>query len=169
MNKLQSHLDRLRPEHNWLDYSICADIEWLCRDNQFEISDIIDIFCFLNLRPYVGPFLPLKGEKRRICYLINRLSEYVTVVNKLASLQLVEPETLVKLSELQQNRLVAEYWEKKITEECGIDYSSEYIRHCTECGQRICGGRIQSKVNEKFTNDLNVILKKYEKTNVNNR
>ena len=77
MVRIVDALNQLRPEYMWLPLDIAADLEVLCRNKLFEEFDAVDFYCFLNLRPSMGNYVPLEDNKRRTCYLIRRLSRYI--------------------------------------------------------------------------------------------
>ena len=82
MVRIVDALNQLRPEYMWLPLDIAADLEVLCRNKLFEEFDAVDFYCFLNLRPSMGNYVPLEDNKRRTCYLIRRLSRYIQIDNK---------------------------------------------------------------------------------------
>ena len=54
----------------------------LCNDKQIEDTAEIDFFLSINLLPHCKPLTPKKGEKTRICYLINQLSNTLSQEKK---------------------------------------------------------------------------------------
>lgn len=160
MGSFEDSLNRLRPEYSWLSFDIAADIEELCRNLVFEDHDVFDFYCFLNLRP-AKEYVPLKGNKRRACYLIRSLSKYICIVNKedvLVQLCVVERR------EVLQVRDIVVYWQTEIAKKCGITYS-ELCKHSTECQQEKMAGRNRSSNNKQFVDKLTEILQKYNQTN----
>lgn len=53
---------------------LVSSIHELCNGKQFEEMAEIDFFHSINLHPIRKPLIPKKGEKTRICYLVNQLS-----------------------------------------------------------------------------------------------
>ena len=62
--------------------SLVSSIYEACNGKQFEEMPEIDFFHFLNLYPNYKPITPKKGEKTRICYLINQLSNTLSQEKK---------------------------------------------------------------------------------------
>ena len=54
--------------------SLVSSIYEICNCKQFEETAEIDFFHSINLHPNCKPLIPKKGEKTRICYLVNQLS-----------------------------------------------------------------------------------------------
>ena len=139
MVRIVDALNQLRPEYMWLPLDIAADLEVLCRNKLFEEFDAVDFYCFLNLRPSMGNYVPLEDNKRRTCYLIRRLSRYI-----------------------QKNIVV--YWQTEIAKKCGLTYG-DVSRYGKECGYGKAVGRKQSQSNEEFVRQLDEILGNYDPTN----
>ena len=62
--------------------NLVSPIYEACNGKQFEEIPEIDFFHSLNLFPNYKPITPKKGEKTRICYLINQLSNTLSQVKK---------------------------------------------------------------------------------------
>ena len=62
--------------------NLVSSIYEACNGKQFEEIPEIDFFHSLNLYPNYKPITPKKGEKTRICYLINQLSNTLSQVKK---------------------------------------------------------------------------------------
>lgn len=108
-------LNQLRPEYMWLPLDIAADLEVLCRNKLFEEFDAVDFYCFLNLRPSMGNYVPLEDNKRRTCYLIRRLSRYIQIDNK--------EEVLTRQGKVQvKEKNIVVYWQTEIAKKCGLTY-----------------------------------------------
>ena len=137
MVRIVDALNQLRPEYMWLPLDIAADLEVLCRNKLFEEFDAVDFYCFLNLRPSMGNYVPLEDNKRRTCYLIRRLSRYIQIVV---------------------------YWQTEIAKKCGLTYG-DVSRYGKECGYGKAVGRKQSQSNEEFVRQLDEILGNYDPTN----
>lgn len=156
-------LDRVRPEHNWLSYSISANIEVLCRKYKIFSDTYSNEFCdFLNLKYSNGKYPPCCHETRRVYYLIYRLSEYVHVEKDDKLLEKIGiPPIPIGVSLRKRYKIILKYWEGKFIEACGDPYNSQdYIDHRTGCV-----GSKRSKKDENFVDELNEILSKYEKSN----
>lgn len=161
MVRVVDALNKLRPEYAWLSFDIAADIDELCRNVVFSESDAMDFYCFLNLRPTIGEYIPLDGNKRRVCYLIRKLSKYIRVDDK--EEVLAQRGVNGRNFHLQERDIVV-YWQTEIAKKCGIAYS-ELCKRSTECGQVKVAGRKQSAKNKNFVVELGEILQKYEQTN----
>lgn len=159
MGSFEDSLNRFRPEYSWLSYDIAADIEELCRNTVFEEHDVLNFYCFLNLRP-AKDYVPLKGNIRRVCYLIRSLSKYICIDNKEEFLR----QRFADKKVLPQVKDIVVYWQTEIAQKCGIEYA-ELCKRSTECGQDKVAGRSQSSKNKQFVIELDEILQKYEQTN----
>ena len=62
--------------------SLVSSIYEVCNGKQFEEMSEIEFFHSLNLYPNYKPITPKKGEKTRICYLINQLSNTLSQEKK---------------------------------------------------------------------------------------
>ena len=67
---------------SYFPMGLVSSIHELCNDKQFEDTTEIDFFHSLNLYPNYKPITPKKGEKTRICYLINQLSNTLSQEKK---------------------------------------------------------------------------------------
>ena len=89
--------------------SLVSSIYETCNGKQFEEMPEIDFFHSLNLFPNYKPITPKKGEKTRICYLINQLSNTLSQEKK-------------------------DLWLKDFLKSIGIDYSFYRAKYCEAVG-----------------------------------
>ena len=67
---------------SYFPLNLVSSIYEACNGKQFEEMSEIDFFHSINLLPNCKPLTPKKGEKTRICYLINQLSNTLSQEKK---------------------------------------------------------------------------------------
>lgn len=178
MSSLFSRFNRAKEQFRWLNYQICSDIEELCNGVIIEIVDWPDFLNWFNLRSTEEDISP--KDKRKIEFLIHTLSDYIDADKDIARYgdatifpkwtKLDEEGRLLKLLSLDKTdraKVIKETWEKKVVEKCAISYIN-HKKHRDEVKQSKFreGYRAQSKNNINFIEEIDEILRKYDKFEV---
>jgi hypothetical protein len=163
-------------KHHWLDYDICAEVEWLCDGKVVETMDSLRYLNWFNLIKMVEKVVPL--DKRKVEYLVHTLANYIDIEKDIVKYadtsiylrlsKLDEEARAVKLRSLNEERratIMKETWEKQVIEQAGISYE-DHRKHRDMCKQDYFREkyRRQSKKNAEFVKTLDEILKPYAKT-----
>lgn len=175
MSSLFSRFNRAKEQFRWLNYQICSDIEELCNGKIIELVDWPDFLNWFNLRSTEEDIVP--KDKRKIEYLVHTLADYIDAEKDISRYgdatiflkwtKLDEEGRLLKLLSLDKTdraKVIKETWEKKVVEKCAISYI-DHKKHREEVKQSKFreGYRAQSKNNINFIEEIDEILRKYDK------
>lgn len=175
MSSLFSRFNRAKEQFRWLNYQICSDIEELCNGKIIELVDWPDFLNWFNLRSTEEDIVP--KDKRKIEYLVHTLADYIDAEKDISRYgdatiflkwtKLDEEGRLLKLLSLDKTdraKVIKETWEKKVVEKCAISYI-DHKKHRDEVKQSKFreGYRAQSKNNINFIEEIDEILRKYDK------
>lgn len=175
MSSLLSKFNKTKEQFRWLNYDICSDVEELC--NGKIVAELLwtDFLCWFNLSTTHEEVKPL--DKRKVEYLVHTLADYVDTDKDVITYadttiypkwQKLDEEgkilKLISLSKQDRMSVLKETWEKKVVEAANITFK-EHKKHRDEVKQTnfYDNYRSQSKKNVNFIEDLDEILSKYPK------
>lgn len=166
--------DDVKPEYDWVDANLCGELYHLCGKTLFENADGIKFYIWLNVRAK-SELIPNPWAKSQIKYLIFRLSSLINLNNKFGkecfhesiveevnSWEPVFQKILYYGKMSSKDDYLRKSWEIRVSELCGISHSDMTKHRHSFCQSMTKKDSNRAKEKQRFIEDLNRILTKYE-------